>query len=90
MVDREHLASQVIERVGPGGNYLEDEHTLQHFRTEFWEPRLSNRDSLAGWQQKGSGTIGGRAGGLVREILDTRQERGLDPVLTRKLKRMCE
>ena len=90
MVDQEHLASQAIARVGPGGNYLEDEHTLQHFRTEFWEARLSNRDSLAGWQQKGGGTINERAAGMVREMLDTRQESELDPLLTQELKRMCE
>jgi trimethylamine--corrinoid protein Co-methyltransferase len=90
IVDREHLASQVIERAGPGGNYLEDEHTLQHFRTEFWEAHLSNRDPLAAWQQKGSATISDRAAGSVREILDTRQGSELDPELTRELKRMCE
>jgi len=90
IVDREHLGLRVIERVGPGGNFLEDEHTFKHFRTEFWEPRLSNRDSLAGWQQKGSGTIVGKAGSLVTEILETRQGSELDPVLTRELKRMCE
>jgi trimethylamine--corrinoid protein Co-methyltransferase len=88
-VDREHLALDALRRVAAGGNYLEDEHTLQHFRTEFWEPRLSNRDSLAGWQQKGSPAISERAGKAVKEILDSQQDQGVDPKLIQELNRMA-
>jgi len=89
-VDPDHLAHDAIQRIAAGGNYLEDEHTLQHYRTEFWHPRLSNRDSLAGWQQKGSPEIAERADDVVKEVLGSRQERRLDPKLQRELNRMCE
>ena len=31
-MDREHLAVEAIKRVGPGGHFLQDDHTLNHFR----------------------------------------------------------
>jgi trimethylamine--corrinoid protein Co-methyltransferase len=34
------LALEAIQRVGPGGNYLTDEHTLQFLRQEHYLPRL--------------------------------------------------
>jgi trimethylamine--corrinoid protein Co-methyltransferase len=37
-VDEEHLAEAVINDVGPGGNFLSERHTVEHFRKEFWLP----------------------------------------------------
>jgi trimethylamine--corrinoid protein Co-methyltransferase len=33
-VDEETLAADLVGRVGPGGNYLGEEHTVRHFREE--------------------------------------------------------
>jgi trimethylamine--corrinoid protein Co-methyltransferase len=41
-VDAESLAVDLIHRVGPEGNYLQEAHTLKHFR-EVWYPRLFDR-----------------------------------------------
>ena len=41
-VNPETLAVDVIDRVGPGGNFLADEHTMRNFKTETWYPRLIN------------------------------------------------
>mgnify|MGYP000028255635 CR=1 FL=1 len=38
-VDDESLAVEVIEAVGPGGHFMEQEHTVAHMR-EIWQPRL--------------------------------------------------
>jgi len=44
LVDKERLAVEAIARVGPGGHYLEDEHTLRHLRSgERVSPRSYNR-----------------------------------------------
>jgi trimethylamine--corrinoid protein Co-methyltransferase len=68
-VDREHLATEVIDGVGPGGHFLMDEHTLRHMRSEFWRPALLNRDTLETWQSKGSKPLRQRLNERVREIL---------------------
>jgi trimethylamine--corrinoid protein Co-methyltransferase len=47
-VDEEHLALDEIRMVGPGGNFLSLEHTLEHLRDEYLEPQLASRNQRAG------------------------------------------
>ena len=44
-VNEESLALDVINKVGPGGNFLLEEHTLHHFRKELWHPELMDRNN---------------------------------------------
>ena len=41
-IDNETLPLELIERLGPGANYLSESHTLNHFR-KFWVPRVFDR-----------------------------------------------
>jgi trimethylamine--corrinoid protein Co-methyltransferase len=50
-VTPETLAVDVIERVGPGGHYLAQDHTRAHFRTEMWIPTLMNRQMRRAWER---------------------------------------
>jgi trimethylamine--corrinoid protein Co-methyltransferase len=43
--EEERLAVEVIERVGPGGNFLIDDLTLKYFRTERFFPSLLLRET---------------------------------------------
>ncbi|MBW2613713.1 MAG: trimethylamine methyltransferase family protein [Deltaproteobacteria bacterium] len=53
-INREMLAREVIENVGPGGHYLSETHTLRHFKDEFWRPGLMARGARETWLQEGS------------------------------------
>jgi trimethylamine--corrinoid protein Co-methyltransferase len=68
-VSEETMALEVIDRVGPEGNFLEQDHTLRHFR-ENWYPTLLERSSYAAWQKAGGLTYGQRVNARVREILE--------------------
>jgi trimethylamine--corrinoid protein Co-methyltransferase len=68
-VNEETLALDVIDRVGPGGHFLDEEHTLRHFR-ENWYPTLLNRTSYSAWEEQGAATYGELANRRVREILE--------------------
>ncbi|MEW6624409.1 MAG: trimethylamine methyltransferase family protein [Bacillota bacterium] len=68
----DQLAVDVIERVGPGGNYLGDEHTFQHFRKN-WQPEITDRRSYEQWTAKGSTTMKQRAQNKIEDILDKQQ-----------------
>jgi trimethylamine--corrinoid protein Co-methyltransferase len=68
-VDREHLAVDVIRRVGPGGHFLGDRHTFDHFRDN-WKPEIVDRNTYEVWQEKGATTMGQRANAQVRNILE--------------------
>jgi len=64
------LALDVIQKVGPGGTFLGEKHTLQHFR-ERWAPTIGDMDSFEAWEQKGSRRLDEIAHEKVKEILAT-------------------
>lgn len=68
-VDRENLAVDCIKRVGPGGHFLSDDHTLKHFR-ENWQPELTDRSTYDTWKSKGAMTFGQRAKDKIKHILE--------------------
>ena len=72
-VTPETLAVDVIERVGPGGHYLTEEHTRQHFKTELWFPTLMDRQMRRGWEASGKQTMAERVRARVKDILEHHQ-----------------
>jgi len=69
-VNDDTLAVDIIDKVGPGGIYLGEKHTVQHFR-ERWMSRLSDISSYETWEKQGSRSIDEVAREKVREILAT-------------------
>jgi len=69
-VNDDTLAVDIIDKVGPGGIYLGEKHTVQHFR-ERWMSRLSDISSYETWEKQGSRSIDKIAREKVREILAT-------------------
>jgi len=69
-VNDDTLAVDIIDKVGPGGIFLGEKHTVQHFR-ERWMSRLSDISSYETWEKQGSRSIDEVAREKVREILAT-------------------
>jgi trimethylamine--corrinoid protein Co-methyltransferase len=65
------LAFDIIKDVGPGGHFLDKDHTFEHFRTEFHQPQLSNRDDFVSWQASGSPQSMETANKKYKKILET-------------------
>jgi trimethylamine--corrinoid protein Co-methyltransferase len=74
----EHLALKVIEEVGPAGNYLTHDHTLRHFRDEFWFPQLMDHNNHDGWVKQGSRSLSDRAHERAEQILQDHSPPALD------------
>lgn len=53
-INRDTLAYDIIAKVGPGGNYLSEEHTVKYMRTESYSPRASDRQQYQRWIDAGS------------------------------------
>jgi trimethylamine--corrinoid protein Co-methyltransferase len=70
-VNAETLARDVIQKVGPGGNFIQEEHTFRHFRNELWMPTLMSRQPYETWRQEGSKDMSRRVQEKVKAILDT-------------------
>jgi trimethylamine--corrinoid protein Co-methyltransferase len=86
-VDEDTLAFDVIERVGPGGNYVTEDHTIDHMMDEFFYPDLSVRCSFDIWEERGRPDMLSRANVLVKKTLDEGREGRLDPHLVVEIKK---
>ncbi|NLX03789.1 MAG: hypothetical protein GXY33_01460 [Phycisphaerae bacterium] len=72
------VARDVIKQIGPRGDYLTAEHTLEWLRSnEYLPPRVSIRGPLAAWQAQGgkdtyalAGELAARLGGTAENPLD--------------------
>lgn len=84
-VDSETLATEVIDRVGPGGHYLTDDHTLRHFKKEFSSTELFNRERYVNWEKKGKVVLREKAKSKVRKILDNHEPVVLDKEIGEEL-----
>ncbi len=76
-LDTEHLAHDVIQQVGPGGNYLAQMHTVQHCRTEHWAPHNINRLTHEVWAKAGAQTYDDAVTAKARDILKKHRPKAL-------------
>ena len=76
-VSAETLATEITHNVGPGGNYLTQQHTLNHMHTESWQPKLFCKDSFETWEKQGAKSLEQRADERVAEILETHKPKPL-------------
>jgi trimethylamine--corrinoid protein Co-methyltransferase len=63
------LAVDVIREVGHGGNFLQHEHTMRHFRQELFFPNLFRRQTIDQWVRSGGKMSHEVAHERVQEIL---------------------
>ena len=76
-INDETLACDVIDTVGPGGNYLQQQHTMNHFKA-CWYPELATRSSFNTWEKSGKKTMADRCKEKTREIVETHHPAPLD------------
>lgn len=74
----EELALPLIKGVGPGGEFLTSEHTLFNYRKEFYQQRLSDRNSYDSWKGQGKKRTPERAHDKVLQLLKEYQEPPLE------------
>lgn len=75
--DADALALEVIEAVGPAGNYLSQKHTLKHMRDEISTTVLIDRRMRESWEKSGSMDMPQAAHEMALRILE---EHGGEPL----------
>jgi len=90
-VSDETVATEVVQAVGPKGNFLSEEHTARHFRNELWlcGPAWT-RQSWDGWESEGSSSMADRALEQVKHILATHKPKPIDEALAKEVDRIVE
>ncbi len=87
-VDDDTIGLDVIEKVGPGGNYLLEDHTVDHMMEEFYYPDLSVRSIFDVWEKEGRPSMMSRANTMVKEILEEEKDGLLDIDLITTIKKV--
>jgi len=73
-VDADHLALEVIDAVGPGGNFMMSPHTMKHMRSEYFQGNgVTDRKIRQQWEKDGALDARERARNIARRILEAEE-----------------
>ncbi len=86
--DDDHLALELIEKIGPAGEYVTSGHTFDHWK-EWFMPKLQDRSDYETWKQNGSKTMLDRVKERTQHLLDTYEPEPLDEKLKKELKEIA-
>ena len=85
-VNTETLAVDVVDKVGPGGHFLEEESTLKNFR-KIWYPKYLDRQRYHAWVENGRKTLFDKLNKEAKKIL---KEYTPEPVSSKIKERIAE
>ena len=89
-VDDGTMALDILDQVGPGGHFLEHQHTYERFKDEIWKPKWIDRQNWDNWTLSGAKTYGDRVHERVLQILETETKPLMDEKTVQELRRICE
>jgi len=89
-VDDENLAVDIIKSVGPGGDFLMQEHTMKYMRTLPSVPNQIERGNRENWLAAGGKGLAERAAERAAEILATHKPLPLNDEATSALRAIVE
>ena len=72
-VSEETLAVDLIDKVGPGAHYLQEEHTMNHFR-KVWYSKLFERTVYDQWKEAGGKRFEERLRDMTKEAMEHKPE----------------
>lgn len=68
--DEESFAIDLIDKVGPGGDFLSEKHTSKHYKEEVYYPRFMNRKQFPSWSKDGKPTLESKLSNKVLQIIE--------------------
>lgn len=83
-INDETFPLDLIERIGPGGNYISEKHTLKHFR-KFWVPKIFDRSTVEGGGIKNCEEL---LNERTIKLLETHQPKPLPEDVVKELKKI--
>jgi trimethylamine--corrinoid protein Co-methyltransferase len=84
----EAIGLEVIEGVGPGGSFMDQEHTAAHFRQELWFPKLLDREFYDAWLSGGAKTMAQRCREEKERLLREHEPEPLPEDVEREVERV--
>lgn len=87
--DDEHLALDLIEKQGPGGEYVTTDHTYDYWK-EWYLPTLQDRTDYETWAKDGSKTMDMRVKAKTDELLTNYDAPAIDEDMKKELHAIIE
>ncbi len=88
-VSPETLALDTIADVGPAGDFLGHDHTLEYLRRTMWMPYVTDRDNYDSWIAGGSKDYATRAREYARELVASHEPEPIDDSTDATLRELC-
>jgi trimethylamine--corrinoid protein Co-methyltransferase len=89
-IDEETLALDLIDRAGPGGSFIAEEHTVRHFRRELWMPKVLDRLFWEPWSEKGRRDVRDRVRERLAAIEGSHRPEPLPDDMDREIRKIVE
>ncbi len=89
-VNDDTLGLDVINKVGPGGHFLAEKHTMKYFQKEFWQPKCLDRDNYKNWVKKGEKTYKQKVNERVKNIIENHEPQKLPDNIVNELDKLVE
>ncbi len=88
-VTDETLALEVVEELGPEGDYLSHDHTYRHFKDAYYS-KLADRQIYSAWEADGATTMAERASHKVDHLLATHNPEPLSAEVKKAIREYVE
>jgi len=87
--DEKHMALEVIDEIGPGGEFVTHDHTFDHWG-EWFRPQLQDRADFDSWTDEGSKSMNDRINEKTDKIIAEYEPEPLDDKVKQELKAIID
>jgi len=87
-VNAETIMLDLLEKVGPGGSFINQSRSASLCRREAWTPSVLDRDPYAKWERNGSLSTEDVLNAKVKKILENHQPKPLAPETIEKIEQI--
>jgi len=85
-ITREEIGADAMADVGPGGHFFGCEHTMERFKTAFYQPFLSDWQNHENWVLSGAEDATQRATKIWQKALNEYESPNIDPAIEEELR----
>ena len=82
------IARDLLYNVGPGGEFLAQDHTAENFKNELWRPSIFTRQHITDWKKDGEKDTLDRVREKIRHLLETHTPQRLPDAIAENLERI--
>jgi trimethylamine--corrinoid protein Co-methyltransferase len=77
--DEAEIALDALAEVGPGGHFFGASHTMERYRTAFYQPLVADWSNFGTWQERGAQGASERATAIWKRVLEEDARPTIDP-----------